>query len=68
MPQKTKKDVAKQGSGRVFFLVFNYIGEKGTSKSQSSKQDPVSSEQKTVASLTDKVYKTHLEAFPSSIF
>lgn len=46
MPQETEKDVAKQGSGSVFFLVFNYIGKKGTSKSQSSKQDPVSSEQK----------------------
>lgn len=46
MPQETKKAVAKQGSGSIFFLVFNYIGEKGTSKSQSSKHDPGSSEQK----------------------
>lgn len=43
---KKAKKLTKQGSGSVFFLVFNDIGKKGTSKSHSSKQDPVYNEQK----------------------
>lgn len=46
MPQETKKAVTKQGSGSVFFLIFNDIGKKGTRKSHSTKQDPVYNEQK----------------------
>lgn len=43
---RNQKSCCKTRQWECIFLVFNYIGKKGTSKSQSSKQCPVYSEQK----------------------
>lgn len=67
--KKPKKAVAKQGSGSVFF--FKYLimlakREPLRARAQSRTQCPVN--RKMVASLTNKVYETNLETFPSNIF